>query len=307
MKIGYPCINLSLKCRSSRTFRLKNYSEKRLIATIESNLKCLQQILNYNRERCILFFRITSDLIPFASHPIMKFDWQDYFKLKFREISKYIKQNNMRITMHPGQYTVLNSKNLRVVANSIKELQYHANVLDLLGLDLTAKIMTHIGGVYGDKSASIKRFKKIYKTLESPIKRRYVIENDDKSYNLSDCAKISETEGIPLVLDVYHHECFNSGLSLSNAFELCLHSWKDIDGIPIVHYSSQHPTKGKPTHADNIDLNHFNEFIKMTKNFDFDLMLEIKDKEQSALQAIKFVKNDSRFSKLNQSIHYIKI
>ena len=163
MKIGYPCINLSLKCRSSRTFRLKNYSEKRHIDTIEGNLNCLLQILKYNCENKIFFFRITSDLIPFASHPIMKFDWQDYFKLNFREIGNYIKKNNMRITMHPGQYTVLSSKNVNVVANSIKELEYHTDILDLLGLDSRAKIITHIGGVYGDKSASIKRFKKVYK------------------------------------------------------------------------------------------------------------------------------------------------
>lgn len=297
MKIGYPCINLSLKCRSSRTFRLKNYSEERLINTIGGNLDCLLQILKYNCENKIFFFRITSDLIPFASHPIMKFDWQDYFKLKFREIGKYIKQNKMRITMHPGQYTVLNSKNANVVANSIKELQYHTNVLDLLRLDSTAKIMTHIGGVYGDKSASINRFKKVYKTLESSIKKRYVIENDDKNYNLSECVKISETEGIPLILDVYHHECFNSGLSLQGAFKLSLQTWKAIDGKPIVHYSSQHPKKGKPTHADNVNLNHFREFIKKTKKFDFDIMLEIKDKEKSVLKAIKFLESDPRFLK----------
>ncbi len=75
MKIGYPCINLTLNCRSSRTFRLENYSEERLIETIENNLNCLAKILEFNYNNNILFFRITSDLIPFASHPIMKFGW----------------------------------------------------------------------------------------------------------------------------------------------------------------------------------------------------------------------------------------
>ncbi|MFX1239573.1 MAG: UV DNA damage repair endonuclease UvsE, partial [Promethearchaeota archaeon] len=151
MKIGYPCININLNCRSSRTFRLKSYSEKRLVETIENNLNCLEKILKFNYENGILFFRITSDLIPFASHPIMSFDWQNHFKNKFKLIGSYIKESDMRITMHPGQYTVLNSINLNVVSNSIEELKYHAEVLDLLELDSSAKIITHIGGVYGNK------------------------------------------------------------------------------------------------------------------------------------------------------------
>jgi len=75
MKIGYPCINLSIDCRSSRTFRLKNYSEKRVKETIDKNLDCLRTILEFNVAKKMYFFRITSDLIPFAYHTIMTFDW----------------------------------------------------------------------------------------------------------------------------------------------------------------------------------------------------------------------------------------
>ncbi|MFX1569583.1 MAG: UV DNA damage repair endonuclease UvsE [Promethearchaeota archaeon] len=297
MKIGYPCINLSLECRSSRTFRLKNYSEEKLIDTIEGNLNCLLKILEFNFNNSLLFFRITSDLIPFASHPIMKFNWQDHFKSKFREIGTYIKKNSMRITMHPGQYTVLNSKNEKVVQNSIKELKYHVDVLELLGLDSTAKVMTHVGGVYGDKNNSIKRFLQIYTTLSDTIKEHYIIENDDKSYNIKDCLKINEKIGIPIVFDSYHHFCYNLGESLEIAMELINKTWKKSDGIPIIHYSSEHPNKGKYSHADEVNLNHFSEFLKLTKKFNFDLMFEIKNKEKSALLALKYLINDNRFNK----------
>ena len=100
MKIGYPCINLTLECRSSKTFRLKNYSNEKLINTVEGNLECLFEILKYNVNHKIYFFRITSDLIPFASHPIMNFNWQDYFKQNFRDLGKFIKENNIRISMN---------------------------------------------------------------------------------------------------------------------------------------------------------------------------------------------------------------
>ncbi|MFX0004211.1 MAG: UV DNA damage repair endonuclease UvsE [Candidatus Hodarchaeota archaeon] len=295
MKIGYPCINLTLKCRSSRTFRLKNYSEERLIETIENNLNCLKKILEFNYHNNIFFFRITSDLIPFASHPVMNFNWQGHFKSKFKEIGSYIKKNSMRITMHPGQYTVLNSINEKVVQNSLKELKYHTEVLELLGLNSNAKIITHIGGVYGDKKKSIKRFIKRYIELDQNIKKHYVIENDDKYYYLGDCLLIHESTEIPIILDTYHHYCHNQGESLEEAIRLIIETWKKNDGIPILHYSSEHPLKGKYRHADEIEINHFKEFIKITKKYDFDLMLEIKNKERSAILAVNELINDKRF------------
>ncbi|MFW9821113.1 MAG: UV DNA damage repair endonuclease UvsE [Candidatus Thorarchaeota archaeon] len=298
MKIGYPCVNLTLNCSSSKTFRLKNYSEKRLIETIGNNLECLEKILKFNYEHKILFFRLTSDLIPFASHPIMKFDWQNYFKKKFEDIGNFIKQSHMRITMHPGQYTVLNSRNINVLNNSIKELQYHTDVLDLLKLDSSAKIITHIGGVYGNKQKSLKRFIKKYQELDDSIKNHYVIENDDKSYDLNDCLLVHEYTGIPVILDIYHHTCKSSGESLFDAIKKAITTWKRKDGLPILHYSSEHPTKGQCRHADEIDINHFKEFIEMIKEYDLDIMLEIKDKERSAIVAMNTLKTNRVFQNI---------
>jgi UV DNA damage endonuclease len=297
MKIGYPCINLTLDCRSSHTFRLKNYSKERLKSTIEGNLYCLQRILEFNKENKILFFRITSDLIPFASHPILDFEWKDHFKTTFEDIGAFIRKNKMRITMHPGQYTVLNSINEEVYESSLKELFYHVDVLDLMNLDYSAKVQIHVGGIYGDKKASMKRFINRYFKLENKIKNRLVIENDDKSYTISDCLKISEKTGIPIIFDVYHHYCNNLGEKVKDALERISYTWKEKDGIPVIHYSSEHPIKSKPSHAETIDLNHFKKFINLTRDFNFDIMLEIKDKEISALKALEVVSNDARFFK----------
>ena len=122
MKIGYPCINLSIGCKSDSTFRLKSYTDERLRSTIENNLDCLQRILQFNVEHDILFFRITSDLVPFASHPVCRFDWQDHFRDRFIEIGDFITRYKIRVSMHPGQYTVLNSPDISVVERSKKEL-----------------------------------------------------------------------------------------------------------------------------------------------------------------------------------------
>jgi UV DNA damage endonuclease len=108
MKIGYPCINRTIGCSANRTFRLKSYSEERLIETVENNLDCLLNILKFNVEHNILFFRITSDLVPFASHPICQFPWQRFFRDKFRKIGDLIRTHGIRISMHPDQFTLIN-------------------------------------------------------------------------------------------------------------------------------------------------------------------------------------------------------
>jgi UV DNA damage endonuclease len=224
----------------------------------------------------------------------MDTDWQNIFKSEFAKIGKYIKSNNMRITMHPGQYTVLNSNREDVFRRSLKEFEYHVEVLDLMGLDTTAKIQVHVGGVYNNKAKSKARFIQRYDNYQQKIKDRLVIENDDKSYNLTDCLEINQKTGIPIIFDIYHHICNKSGESIKEGFKEFTKTWNRKDGLPIVHYSNEHPEKGKPSHSEHINLPKFKTFIEKTKDFDFDIMLEIKDKEQSALKVLKCLENDYR-------------
>jgi UV DNA damage endonuclease len=294
MRIGYPCINLSIGCRGNHTFRLKSYSEKRLIETVEENLK----MLNYNVKHNILFFRITSDLIPFASHPICRFNWQKHFRARFKEIGKIIKTHLIRISMHPDQFVLINSLDEKIFKNSLRELIYHAEILDLMDLDTSEKIQLHVGGVYGDKEESMKRFTDRYRMLDKTVKRRLVIENDDRNYNTNDCLQISGATGIPVLFDLLHHEVNNSGDTVKIAFKNIIKTWTKSDGIPMVDYSSKQSGKLRCKHAESIDLSHFKRFLEETKPYDFDLMLEIKDKEKSALKAIELASYDGRFKNI---------
>ena len=252
-------------------------------------------ILKFNLKNNIYFFRITSDLIPFASHQIMKYKWQERFKSDLNKIGNFIKKNHIRISMHPGQYTVLNSNKEKVYSATVKELKYHVEVLDLMNLDETAKVQIHGGGVYGNKQRSMKRFIDHYEELDKQIKKRLVIENDEKSYALMDCLEIHENIKIPIILDVYHHQCYNNSESLKDAFSLAFNTWNKRDGIPIIHYSSQKIGGKMGNHAETLDFNHFLNFIQKTREFDFDVMLEIKNKEKSAIKAITILKEDPRF------------
>jgi len=298
MRIGYPCINLTIGCKSDRTFRLKSYSEERLIQTVQDNLDCLLKILKFNVRHNLLFFRITSDLVPFASHPICRFNWHEYFRLKFGEIGTFIKSNNMRISMHPDQFTLINSIDNGVFERSLSELVYHADVLDSMGLDGSAKIQIHVGGVYGDKKESMRRFVKRLERVPGSVTRRLVIENDDRNYTLRDCINISSETGLPVLLDVFHHAANNLGETVGKAFSLFYKTWKPNDGTPMVDYSSPRSEGRKGSHAESIDLKRFGRFLEEARSYDFDLMLEIKDKEKSALKAEELVRGDERFEKI---------
>jgi UV DNA damage endonuclease len=254
--------------------------------TVASNLACLQRILQYNVQHAMLFFRITSDLIPFASHDVCTFKWQEIFADTFGIIGQFITEHAFRISMHPDQFVLLNSPKEQVLDNSIRELSYHADVLDLLDLDTTAKIQIHVGGVYGDKAGSVERFITRYNTLPQKIRRRLVIENDERLYSSADCMEIHERTGIPVLFDAFHFSCYNNGERLRDAIEGTAGTWSEHDGIPMVDYSSQQKGKRPGTHAQSIDLRDFKNFLKETGGLDFDIMLEIKDKEHSALKAV---------------------
>jgi UV DNA damage endonuclease len=276
---------------------LASYSESKLIQTVRGNLAHLRQILDYNVNHALLFFRISSDLIPFASHPICKLNWLELFHPEFEQIGAFIKKHSIRVSMHPDQFVILNSPNNTIVKSSISELKYHCKVLDALQLDETAKVQIHVGGVYGNKIEALARFIRTYNTLDNAIKRRLIIENDDHLYHLEDCLELNRQISIPIVFDSFHHELLSNGDSLKLAIRKAALTWnKDRDGSPIVDYSSPYvgneensAKRRKGKHAQRIDEASFKKFLKETEGFDCDVMLEIKDKEKSALKALEIL------------------
>jgi UV DNA damage endonuclease len=287
MKIGYPCINQSLGKKTISTFRISSYSEERLIKAVSYNLEVLKDILDYNIQHDFLFFRISSDIIPFASHPICKFDWENYFKKGLFYIGQIVKDKKIRISMHPDHFVILNSPNNEVVEKGIREINYQSALLNAMKLDNTAKIQIHVGGTYNDKISSSDRFIKNYNTLLSEeVRSRMAIENDDYRFSLNDCLKIHDKTNVPVLLDVFHHECKNDGLSVRDAISSADHTWeKNRDGVLMIDYSNQEPNFRKGKHANTLDVIKFKNFLSSTIDYSYDLMLEIKDKEKSATKA----------------------
>ena len=151
--LGYVGINTLLQT-ASKTFRLANYSSERMLEISRKNLHALREILQWNVAHRIKLFRITSGLIPFGSHSINSGIWKKDLREDFQEIGDFIRRNFLRVSMHPGQYTVINTPDSETYERSLKDLQYHCAVLDLMELDGSHKIVIHGGGIYGRRQYS---------------------------------------------------------------------------------------------------------------------------------------------------------
>ena len=245
MSIGYACLTIGVEDTLIKGCIMRNATDTRLKELIAWNLKSLNNILDYNIANNIKLFRISSDLIPFGSSPVNIIPWWDIFEQEFRRLGDKIKANDIRVSMHPGQYTVLNSPNEDVVKRAIEDLRYHAKVLSCLKVGYESKIILHIGGVYGDKEQAINRFIMNYQGLDQELKQRIVIENDDKCYNIHEVLSIGVSQNIPVVYDNLHHIANPTVDFMSHKYwiDQCKKTWKKRDGVQKIHYSQQDKDK----------------------------------------------------------------
>lgn len=292
MKIGYACIPLTTNARTNRRLMLKNFSEMMFLEVLEQNLIDLREILENNEKFNIKLFRISSDIVPLGSHIINEIPWNIYFQKELCEIGEYIKKCGMRVSMHPGQYTVLNAEKEDIVAKAIKDLEYHARFLDSLGVDGSNKIILHIGGAYGDKDAAINRFIENFRRLPHSVKNRLVIENDDRIFNIEDLLYVSSKINIPVIFDNLHHECNHEiEMPIKQIMKKVAKTWSEKDGNIKVHYSQQNPQKHIGAHSNSIIVKNFLEYYEQIKEFNLDIMVEVKDKDISAIKCNLIIDN----------------
>lgn len=285
IRIGYPCMNLSVGCSTAGTVRLANYTEERFVEKVEANLDCLKKTLEFNEAHGIAVYRVSSNLIPYASHPVQTVDWRERFADRFRELGAIAQRSGARLSTHPGQFVLINAPRPEIVAQSAKELEYQADLLELLGTDSSAKIQIHVGGVYGGKADSIARFAEGYAALPERVKERLVIENDERLYTLEDCMAIHDRTGVPVLFDAFHHSLNPGGLGEAEAFSRARGTWKERDGTQQIDFSQQHDERQVGAHSYSIEPAGLEAFLNAVGWPEpLDVMLEVKDKEQSVLR-----------------------
>lgn len=280
-KIGFPCVLADGSLTTCHTFRLAALHEDRLALAVHQNLNDLESILAWMTTTPLRLFRLGSSLIPFASHREFKLDWRPLAGDRLRSIGNRFGLMGFRFSLHPGQYNVLNSPTPEAVAGCIRELSYSCEVLDLMGLDPSHKVVLHGGGLYGDRDQSTLRLIQRARQLPEGIRRRLVFENDERYFNLEQIVEISEDSGIPAVFDIHHHK-INPVSRAQSLLERLRAVW---DCVPKVHISSQKPGGRPGAHADFIDPADLKDLCALLP-FEADLMVEAKSKDQAALQLV---------------------
>jgi UV DNA damage endonuclease len=290
--VGYACILLGVPAAGLRSLALKRADYAQLEAVILHNLDVLQLILEYNARQGIYLFRISSDIVPLASHPAMDFPWRERLQSRLVAIGAQAKAAGIRLSMHPGQYTVLSSPDAGVVERSVADLVYHADFLELLGMDATSRIILHLGGAYGDKAGAVKRFVANVKDLPHYVQKRLTLENDERLYHIADVLETAKVTGLPVVFDNLHHSLNSpakgevSAVSEGDWIREARSTWGKVHGRQKLHYSQSDPDKRPGAHSLTIDVA---EFIRWFKGNDLDdlsvdVMLEVKDKNLSAVK-----------------------
>ena len=301
MNLGYACINMTLggqkpKITTNRSMIKKTFIDRGIDYAGELSLlnsRDLCEIVKWNVENGINFFRISSDIFPWASEYNIE-DLPQYQRIKtvLSSCGNYARENGVRLTSHPGPFNVLVSPREHVVQNTITDLTNHGKVFDLLGLDRTPynKINIHCNGVYGDKQSALDRFCKNFELLPESVQTRLTVENDDKAtmYSVKDLMYIHERIGIPIVFDYHHHKFCTGDMTEQEALELAISTWPK--GItPVVHYSEskalhESNDKLKPqAHSDYINN------LPNTYGNKVDIMVESKAKELSILPHINLI------------------
>jgi len=295
MKLGYACINSTLQAAggitTNRGMRQKTFNERGLSYVSElalQNVKDLETIVKWNEEMGIKLFRMSSDIFPWVTYYDFT-DLPDYpmIDVYLKNIGALANKYGQRLTFHPSHFNALGSPNPVVIEKTIKELNAHSKIMDLMGLSATVynKINIHIGGAYGDKKATLERWIDNYYKLDTNTQSRLTVENDDKAnmYSVKELYKgISEQCGVPIVFDYYHHKFCTGGLTEQEALELAASTWpKGI--VPCTHYSE---SRRKEHLDESIKAQaHSDRIVDTIQSYglDIDVVVEAKHKELAVL------------------------
>lgn len=307
VRLGYVALSKTIEDTTSHTMTYTSYiasnrDDKKLDKIIRDNLSALSLLIDYNIKNNIHFYRLTSKLIPLATHKDVNFDYLNKYVDEFKSIGKKIRESNMRVDTHPDQFAVLNSTRAEVIDNTNRILKYHYDMLKLLDVDPV--IILHVGSSEFGKEKSIARFINNFRKLEPCIQKSIIIENDDKIYDVNDVLDLCNKINVPFVLDYHHYICNNkSNMDLKDYIPKIFATWGNK--TPKIHFSSPKSKLKKEfrSHNDYIDVSSFIEFINILKpfNINVDIMLEAKEKDDALFRLVRQLKLYTDFKFIDET------
>jgi UV DNA damage endonuclease len=243
IRLGLCCIfrEEPIKFRRKTAKSLQGLPRTEQIAILAGlcldNARALNKALCYCRDHGIGDFRINSQILPLYTHPEVGYRIEELpgsaeIIAAFESCGAFCRQHELRTTLHPDQFILLSSPSGEVTRRSVAELDYQAELAELVGADV---INIHGGGAYGDKRQALLRLGRRLERLRPRVRERLSLENDDKIYAPRDLLPLCRAQGLPLVYDVHHHRCLADGLEAAEVTEAALRTW---NREPLFHISS---------------------------------------------------------------------
>jgi UV DNA damage endonuclease len=311
MRLGFvvkPLARPELRSHDSRRWQNNPH--------LSVSLAYLRDVFTYLTEAKIAMYRISSELAPYATHPDMpQFHRQvEQCAAELEQAGAIAQAAELRLSFHPAQHVILNAPDPDLIARSVADLAVQAAILDAMSMGPEAVVVTHLGGIYGDREAARDRFVRNYEALPEAARRRLALENDDVRFGVADTLWVHERTGIRLVFDNLHHRLKNpDGRPSRDALSACLATWPS-DVRPKIHFSSPRTEwrvegedggaipRGSPPgqtqgqipqvrqtrwnyHSDYVNPFEFIDFMRVAEGLrSFDVMLEVRAKDLALRQ-----------------------
>ena len=258
--LGLVCTTNSTEVRY-RTLTRKRLLElgpgqqhKQLSEIFSANLQSLDAALAYCEREGIGLYRILSSIFPFADEEVGRAALQP-LAAPLARVGQRALDSNIRLVMHPDQFVVLSSDSAEVVGNSIKILQMHADIMDLLQQPRSPWALLEIHGGKSNRSdALVERLA----ALPDAIRLRLGLENDEYAYSAAQIHDVCTRSGVPMVFDAHHH-IVHEGLSsyddpsVAAMLAQARATWAE-PAHQLVHISNGRSRFNDRQHADLIDV-----------------------------------------------------
>jgi len=218
----------------------RDVAEQKLWDLMTGNIESIRKLVTLvgEQDEHLRMVRLGSDILPVYTHSDWNYFWHRtdvvaYCERAFAQVGEIARNRNVRLSFHPGQFTVLASENPGIVNRSIEEFEYHADMARWMGYGKSFqdfKINVHISGRLGPDG-----IRAAYKRLSLEARNCITIENEENAWGLNDCLTI--TDIVPIVLDI-HHNWIREGQYIQpndDSVKRVVDSWRGVR--PTLHYS----------------------------------------------------------------------
>ena len=254
-----------------------------LTAIARDNAAALAAAVVRCNELDIGAFRINSQILPLATHPVSGYRLTDLdddgsITAAFRAAGQRAQVLDIRLSFHPDQFVVLNSEHPRVVSASVEEMRSQAEVAALVCADV---LTLHAGSSAGGLPDALERLERGIELLDGPARARVALENDDRRFAPASLLPLCERLGVPLVYDVHHHRCNPDELDVTEATERAAATWRGRE--PHFHISSPRAGWGGGDTRPHADYVTAHDFPAAWRTHRLTIDVEAKAKERAVM------------------------